>query len=193
MRQLTDYTSGTHSKPGPGQVGSQLPSALQAGHHSSHSEVGPWQCTASPHPQHRSSHGWTPHPSHSLYMEVPLRLCRPRAMVTDEAVTASVSNSPRHGLSRMSRLQCRLMLSNTSSSSITSPTTATSSSWQARDQNEHLSEVGHPASEGRALLQERLHLSPRLVAGQGSKMDLSQLQQADCRCHPPKRLGHQLR
>ena len=103
-------------------------------------------------------------------------------MVTEEAVTASVANSTRPGLCRMSRLQCRLMLSKTRSSSITSPTTATSSpSWQARDQNEHLSEVGHPASEGRALLQERLHLSPRLVAGQGSKMDLSQLQQADCR------------
>ena len=115
-------------------------------------------------------------------------------MVTEEAVTASVSNSLRHGLSRMSRLPCRLMLSSTGSSSITSPTTATSSpSWQARDQNEHLSEVGHLASEGRALLQERLHLSPRLVAGQGPKMDFSQLQQADCRCHPPERLGHQLR
>ena len=102
-------------------------------------------------------------------------------MVTEEAVTASVANSPRHGLSRMSRLQCRLMLSNTRSSSITRPTTATfSPSWQARDQNENhrenLSEVGHQALEGRALLQERLHLFPRLVAGQGFKRNLSQLQ-----------------
>ena len=105
-------------------------------------------------------------------------------MATQEAVNASVLILFWHGLSRMSRLQCRLM------DAITRPTTATSSpSWQARDLNEHLMQVGHRALEGGALWPERLLLSPRSVAGQDSTMSPPQMQQPGCICSTPERSG----
>ena len=129
-----------------------------------------------------------------LYLFPPLRLQRPQAMMTKEAAPASVFHLSWHGLSRMSRLSHRQMLSGHSLRSISSPITATSSpSWQVRDLNDHLMKVGLLALEGRALRPERLLPFLRSVPQWDLTMVPSQLQQAGCSRYLLERWGRQLR